>query len=419
MTDYTPESYRIVHLTTADFNKRILPRPIHIVQYDDSIPILAVSLYLDGNQYTIPNSAEMNIRFGKKDGTFVYNPALGCSSDRHTVYFEVTQQMTMNRGRFNPIVEIVVGGNIAGSSCIDIEIDRNPIQETDIESNTEFITMQEYVYKAENASNNAKISEKKASESESSASKYADSIQESYTTMVEELNKKADKTDVEINLKLKQDVLVLDNVPKIGSQNYVNSDRIAAALTYKADTKVLSEKANKTDVEKSLLLKENASNKITTFDKTFADVDKFPTAVAIMKFLSDYFYNADEADELLGSKYDASNFEVGTGDFTIVSDATKPYIKSATFKYQKTGKTATLFGNIQFNEGVLPVNGYVQLSGIPFRSIATSRVVSSTSKYSNVVVTVVTGTWITLNFGTVSPRSQDELLQFSVSYLIS
>ena len=53
MDIFTPGLDRIIHSTSADFNKRTLPRPVHIVQYDDGIPILAVTLYLDGNQYTI------------------------------------------------------------------------------------------------------------------------------------------------------------------------------------------------------------------------------------------------------------------------------------------------------------------------------------------------------------------------------
>ena len=169
MNVYTPGLDRIIHSTSADFNKRTLPRPVHIVQYDDGIPILAVTLYLDGNQYTIPANAEMNIRFGKKDGTFVYNPALGCSSDRHIVYFEITQQMTVFRGRFEPIVEVVIGGDVAGSGCLDIEIDRNPIQEGDIESSTEFITIQEYASRAETAANNAETSEQNAAQSKNNA----------------------------------------------------------------------------------------------------------------------------------------------------------------------------------------------------------------------------------------------------------
>lgn len=169
MNAYTPGLDRIIHSTSADFNKRTLPRPVHVVQYDDGIPILAVTLYLDGNQYTIPANAEMNIRFGKKDGTFVYNPALGCSPDRHIVYFEITQQMTVFQGRFSPIAEVVIGGDIAGSGCLDIEIDRNPIQEGDIESSTEFITIQEYASRAETAANNAETSEQKAARSKNNA----------------------------------------------------------------------------------------------------------------------------------------------------------------------------------------------------------------------------------------------------------
>lgn len=43
--------------------------------------------------YSIPANAEGNIRIKKKDGTYVYNPALGCNSDGTVLYFEVTHQI--------------------------------------------------------------------------------------------------------------------------------------------------------------------------------------------------------------------------------------------------------------------------------------------------------------------------------------
>lgn len=222
MNVFTPGLDRMIHSTSADFNKRTLPRPVHIVQYDDGIPILAVTLYLDGNQYTIPANAEMNIRFGKKDGTFVYNPALGCSSDRHIVYFEITQQMTVFQGRFTPIVEVVIGGDVAGSGCLDIEIDRNPIQEGDIESSTEFITIQEYASRAETAANNAETSEQNAAQSKNNA---AISAEEAANTDIGLLEASLSDNKIYQTLKDSSDDTLLDSSGNLieGTVIFVNA----------------------------------------------------------------------------------------------------------------------------------------------------------------------------------------------------
>lgn len=171
MNVYVPNNEKIVHTTSVDFGKRIILQPVHIVQYDEVLPILAVNLRLNGTQYVIPENAEVNIRLGKKDGTFVYNPALGCDIERHTVYFEITQQMTSFKGRVTPIVEIVVGSGVAGSSSIILEIDRNPIQEGDVESTDEYLTTQKYAEQSKTAAENAKKSEINAKSSETNAKK--------------------------------------------------------------------------------------------------------------------------------------------------------------------------------------------------------------------------------------------------------
>ena len=85
----------ISHPTSVDFSKRSINQPVHLVQYDKSLPILAVSLYNNGQLYPLPDDAIASIRLGKPDKTFVYNRALGCNSNRTVVYFEVTQQMTL------------------------------------------------------------------------------------------------------------------------------------------------------------------------------------------------------------------------------------------------------------------------------------------------------------------------------------
>ena len=165
----------ISHPTSVDFSKRSINQPVHLVQYDKSLPILAVSLYNNGQLYPLPDDAIASIRLGKPDKTFVYNRALGCNSNRTVVYFEVTQQMTLIEGEYYPIVEITREDKIANSSSIYIIVDRNPVQHDYIESTNEFKELVEYRNEAITAAQNAKISEDNAKSSETNASNSASS----------------------------------------------------------------------------------------------------------------------------------------------------------------------------------------------------------------------------------------------------
>lgn len=149
ITTYVVPSNKIVHETKVDFSYRSAHRSIRIVQYDKQLPIIAVSLYVSGKPYVIPAEFDVNVKFGKRDKTFVYKPVLGCNADRTVVYFEMDQQMTLIHGPVSPILELsfVDGENVqrAGSSSIAIEIERNPIQESDIESTSEYIDLVESI----------------------------------------------------------------------------------------------------------------------------------------------------------------------------------------------------------------------------------------------------------------------------------
>ena len=165
----------ISHPTSVDFSKRSINQPVHLVQYDKSLPILAVSLYNNGQLYPLPDDAIASIRLGKPDKTFVYNRALGCNSNRTVVYFEVTQQMTLFEGEYYPLVEITREDKIANSSSIYIIVDRNPVQHDYIESTSEFKELVDYRNEAATAAQNAKISEDNAKSSETNASNSASS----------------------------------------------------------------------------------------------------------------------------------------------------------------------------------------------------------------------------------------------------
>lgn len=140
--NYSPPATALIKATRADFDRRDVVQPVHLVQYDDTLPVLAVALYKGGQPWTLPPGADVNLRMDKKDGHYVYNPALGVSSDRATVYLAVTAQMTTGYGTFDPVVEVLAGGGVAGMAALRLEIDRNPVQEGMIESKDEYKTVQ-------------------------------------------------------------------------------------------------------------------------------------------------------------------------------------------------------------------------------------------------------------------------------------
>lgn len=152
--NYSPPETALIKATRADFDRRDVVQPVHLVQYDDTLPVLAVTLYKGGQPWTLPTGAGVNLRMDKKDGHYVYNPALGVSSDRATVYLAVTAQMTTGYGTFAPVVEVLAGGGVAGMAALRLEIDRNPVQDGMLESTDEYKAVQ--VLAAEVAAN-AKI----------------------------------------------------------------------------------------------------------------------------------------------------------------------------------------------------------------------------------------------------------------------
>ena len=167
VSNYTPTG--ISHATSVDFSKRSVSQPVHIVQYDRSLPILAVSLYNNGQLYRLSESMDVSIRLGKPDRTFVYNKALGCDSTRTIVYFEITQQMSLFNGEFYPVIEIMDGERIANSSTIYLVVDRNPVQHDYIESTIEYKELIDYRDEALKAKEAAKLSETNAKQSETNA----------------------------------------------------------------------------------------------------------------------------------------------------------------------------------------------------------------------------------------------------------
>lgn len=211
---YTPNANQIVHTTGVDLNARpSIFKPIHIVQYDVSIPIIAVELYNNGNEYAAPSSANANIRFRKKGGTVVYNPALGCSTDRKILYFEVTRQMVADYGDFKPIVELKIGETVAGSSAITVVVDKNPIQDGDIESSDEYKTFTDYINDAKKYSDSANASKNAAATSEANAKASEDAAKKAEQSVDSKVAALDDmREDVEVLNEMRKDLLKTQDI---------------------------------------------------------------------------------------------------------------------------------------------------------------------------------------------------------------
>lgn len=149
----------VVHYTSVDFVARTPAKDIYIVQYDSSQPIIAVTLYRNRSEFFLPAGYEANVRFGKRDRTYIYKPVLGCSSDRNTLYFSIDEQMSLICGKALAIIELVKTDTskdpavttITGSSVIPFIIERNPVQESDIESMSDYPAIMERLSNAESA----------------------------------------------------------------------------------------------------------------------------------------------------------------------------------------------------------------------------------------------------------------------------
>lgn len=258
MVQYTPASDKFVHKVSVDFKRRAVNEQIHVVQYDNSLPIIAVSLFSDYMPYSIPANAEGNIRIKKKDGTYVYNPALGCNSDGTVLYFEVTHQITTFPGVLEPIIEIRIGTMVAASGTIKVEVDKNPIQSGDIESTNEYKTIQGYVEVVKENARNAKLSEDNAKISENNARTSENNAKTSET------NSKASETAAANSA---NDASNSASAAATSAEKAKTSESNAAASADNAEesanmAKMYAQQAKDTDI--SNLINQLAGYKITT-----------------------------------------------------------------------------------------------------------------------------------------------------------
>ena len=164
---------------TAALDGGVPCEPIRLVQYDKTMPVAAIALTENGVKYTPPSGALFKVRMKKADGKGVYNDALGLS-DSGEVLFLFTQQMTaaFGQGFLNVEVTLPDTGAVKCSDAILVFVAENAVQEGQIESEDEFLTLVEILEQckklaaaaqesAENAAESADASENSATLSKS------------------------------------------------------------------------------------------------------------------------------------------------------------------------------------------------------------------------------------------------------------
>lgn len=221
---YTPPEWAQIKTCAVDFDSRALAAPVHLVQYDRTVPVLEIALYRKGEPYAVPAGADINIRMDKKDGHHIYSPALGLSADRTKAYIAVTPQMTTTAGTLYPIIEVMANGGVASTSPLRLQFDPNPVPEDAITSSDEYKALEQLVadvnasaQAAANSAAAAKTSEDAAAKSAADAGNTAKDIKDSMAQIsenkeaVSQLKEDLDKLDM-LDLKLVRDTLGVDKI---------------------------------------------------------------------------------------------------------------------------------------------------------------------------------------------------------------
>ena len=140
--------YRSVSVSEFD---NIVP-PIHLVQYDDTIPVAQFDLMDNGQPFELPAGATVSVRMRKPDGFGVDNAALVWSGS--TVLIAFTEQMCAAAGRGWINLEINDGAGVKYTQPVMVIIAENAVTDKTIESSSEFSELDKLIGETEEYLNN-------------------------------------------------------------------------------------------------------------------------------------------------------------------------------------------------------------------------------------------------------------------------
>lgn len=456
MSIYTVPSTKIVHETKVDFSARHdYCAPIYLVQYDHSIPIIAVTLRNQQASYKLDDSYEVWIRWRKPDNTFIRKKALGCNSSKNVVYFEVTQQMVMMYGSTKPVVELVIPGGtgtdpqVASSASFNVVIERNPVQNGDIQSmdqyedpygnvtytksqidanfynktqvNANFYNKTQanakfapYLIDRENISDNAVGYDQLDGDSVDFVQLVSD-----ITNLLDMINKSNYTLLFDANYKL---VASYDQTT-FGAGNLNDSTAKYAFISKKVKT-IQSGASTKIPNVTNVYIN-NFSNNVSIASDAFSSsvsityVNQVPDFNMLDYIAKDLILTHTD----IKSKYNASSIEYGTSTLEIYSTQTD-ITKSATCEYKRVGNTVTVIVRLVMNECTLSVPGAVlHYKHMPFNNVENKTMFLGVSDRDHKVikgqVTIAGWLQVVSTTGKALSFAQDECIDFIATYRVN
>lgn len=165
-----PENSILFSVTAAIDNTRT-SRPLQLIQYDDTLPVVAVSLTQNSKPWIPPSGATIQVRVGKPDGHFVIADALGVD-ENGIVYFAVILQMTTAYGLASATLEFTDSG-VKNCAPITLEITPNPVSNESIESTDDYKSLVQILQQVQSLASSAEQSQQQAAASEAAAAQSA------------------------------------------------------------------------------------------------------------------------------------------------------------------------------------------------------------------------------------------------------
>ena len=131
-----PET-RLIQKATASVSSLSAAGRLEVMQYDDTLPLVAVTLTNRGIHWAPPAGATLRVRMGKPDGKGVLNDALG-TDENGAVYFAFTRQMTAADGMGELSIQVETDEGVKSSAILPVTIRRSPVSDDKIESGDEY-----------------------------------------------------------------------------------------------------------------------------------------------------------------------------------------------------------------------------------------------------------------------------------------
>ena len=135
---------RLIQKATASVDGLTSTGKMSVMQYDDTLPVGAVTLTSASVIWKPPEGAVLRVRMGKPDNKGVLNDALGMDTDG-TVYFAFTRQMTAAYGMASAAIEVEADSGVKASAPFVVEVRKNPVQDDTIQSGDEYMALTEIV----------------------------------------------------------------------------------------------------------------------------------------------------------------------------------------------------------------------------------------------------------------------------------